>query len=105
MTSPIEHFSRVKFSWMDGSSLSCFVPFEVLRVMMTLVTILLPEARSSRYSVFSSVISPSHTSLVSLIFMPIERLKFSIKTSVFFTSEEKTYDATMGQKGTLGPSS
>ena len=90
---------------MEGSSLSCFVPFEVLRVMMTLVTILLPEARSSRYSVFNYVISPSHTSFVSLILMPIERLKFSISTSVFFTSEENTYEATMGQKGTLGPSS
>jgi hypothetical protein len=38
-----------------------------------------------------------------LIFIPIERLKFYINTSVFFTYEEKTSDATIGQKGTLGP--
>eukprot|EP00900_Chrysochromulina_parva_P022550 jgi/Chrpa1/4929/Chrysochromulina_OHIO_Genome00015640-RA len=36
---------------------------------------------------------------------PIERRKFSISTSVFFTSDEKTSEPTMGQKGTLGPSS
>lgn len=72
---------------------------------MTLMTILFPEARSSRSSVFSSVIYPYQTSLVSLILMPIDLLKFSINTSVFFTSDEKTSDATMGQKGTFGPSS
>lgn len=36
---------------------------------------------------------------------PIARLKFSINTSVFLTSELNTSDPTMGQKGTLGPSS
>ena len=90
---------------MEGSSLSCLVPLEVLRVIMTLMTILLPEARSSLSSVFSSVISPYHTYFVYLIFMPIDLLKFSISTSVFFTSEEKTSEATIGQNGTFGPSS
>jgi len=89
---------------MEGSSFSCFVPLDVFRVIMTLVTILFPEAKSSRSSVFSSVIYPSHTSFVSLILMPIDLLKFSIRTSVFLTSEENTSEATIGQKGTLGPS-
>ena len=31
-------------------------------------------------------------------------LKFYIKTSVFLTSDENTSEATIGQKGTLGPS-
>lgn len=88
---------------MDGSNLSCFVPLDVFRVIITLVTILFPEARSSLSSVFSYVIYPSHTSFVSFIFIPIDLLKFYINTSVFLTSEEKTYDATIGQKGTLGP--
>ena len=104
MTSPIEHFSLVKFSWIDGSNLSCFVPFDVFKVIMTLVTILFPEERSSLSSVLSSVISPSQTYLVYLILIPMDLLKFSIKTSVFLTSEEKTSEATMGQNGTLGPS-
>lgn len=104
MTSPIEHFSLVKFSWMEGSSLSCLVPFDVFRVIMTLVTILFPEAKSSLSSVFNYVISPSHTSLVSFIFIPIDLRKFYISTSVFFTYEENTSDATIGQKGTFGPS-
>lgn len=98
MTSPIEHFSLVKFSWMDGSNLSCFVPFDVFRVIMTLVTILFPEERSSLSSVLSSVISPSQTYLVYLILIPMDLLKFSIKTSVFLTSEEKTSEATMGKR-------
>ena len=72
---------------------------------MTEVTILLPEDKSSRSSVFNSVISPYHTYLVYFIFIPIDLLKFYIKTSVFLTSEEKTSEATMGQKGTLGPNS
>ena len=72
---------------------------------MTLVTILFPEARSSLSYVFSSVISPSQTYFVSLILIPIDRRKFSIRTSVFFIYEENTSDATIGQKGTLGPSS
>ena len=93
----------MRFSWIEGSSFSCLVPFDVLRVMMTLVTILLPEARSSLSSVLSSVIYPSQTSLVYLILIPIDLLKFSINTSVFLTSDEKTSEATMGQKGTLGP--
>jgi len=88
---------------MEGSSLSCLVPLEVLRVMITLVTILFPEARSSLSSVFSSVISPSQTSLVYLILIPIDLLKCSIRTSVFLTSEENTSEATIGQNGTLGP--
>ena len=83
--------------------MSCLVPFEVLRVIMTLVTILLPEDRSSRSSVLSYVTSPSQTYFVYFIFIPIDRLKFYISTSVFFTYEENTSDATIGQKGTLGP--
>lgn len=90
---------------MDGSNFSCLVPFDVFSVIMTDVMILFPVDRSSRSSVFSSEIYPSHTSLVSFIFNPIERRKFSISTSVFFTSEEKTSEATIGQKGTFGPSS
>lgn len=74
-------------------------------MMITLVTILFPDAKSSRSYVLSSVISPYHTSLVYLIFIPIDLLKFYINTSVFLTSEENTSEATMGQKGTLGPSS
>ncbi len=105
MTSPIEHFYRVRFSWIDGSNLSCLVPLDVFRVMMTLVTILLPDVKSSRYSVFNSVISPSQTYFVSFILRPIDLRKCSIKTSVFLTYEEKTSDATIGQKGTFGPSS
>ena len=31
---------------------------------------------------------------------PMARLKFSISTSVFFTSDEYTSEPTMGQKGT-----
>lgn len=81
------------------------MPLEVFNVIITLVTILLPELRSSFYSVLSSEISPSQTYLVSLILSPIDLLKFSIRTSVFLTSEENTSDPTMGQKGTLGPSS
>lgn len=73
--------------------------------MITLVTILLPEVKSSRYYVFNYVISPYHTSLVYFIFNPIDLLKCYIKTSVFLTYDEKTYEATMGQNGTLGPSS
>jgi hypothetical protein len=88
---------------MEGSSLSCLVPFDVLRVIITLVTIFLPEAKSSLSYVFNSVISPSQTYLVSFIFIPIDLRKFSISTSVFFTSEENTSEATIGQKGTLGP--
>ncbi len=72
---------------------------------MTLVTILLPEDKSSFYSVFKSDIYPSQTYFVYFIFNPIDLLKFYIKTSVFFTYEENTYDPTIGQKGTLGPSS
>lgn len=70
---------------------------------MTLVIILLPDVRSSRYYVFSSVIYPYQTYFVYFIFRPIDRRKCSIKTYVFFTYEEKTYDATIGQNGTLGP--
>lgn len=71
---------------------------------MTLVTILFPDAKSSFYSVLSSEIYPSQTSLVYLILRPIALLKFYIRTSVFLTSDEKTSDPTIGQKGTLGPS-
>jgi len=73
--------------------------------MITLVTILFPEARSSLSSVLSSVIYPSQTYFVYFILIPIDLLKFYINTSVFLTSEEKTYEATIGQNGTLGPSS
>ena len=104
MTSPIEHFYLVKFSWIDGSSLSCFVPFDVLRVMITLVTILFPDVKSSRYYVFNSVISPYQTYFVYLIFKPIDLRKCYIRTSVFLTYDEKTYEATIGQNGTFGPS-
>ena len=72
--------------------------------MITLVTILFPEARSSFYSVFSSDIYPSQTSFVSFIFSPIDLLKFSINTYVFLTSDENTSDPTIGQNGTFGPS-
>ncbi len=51
------------------------------------------------------MISPSQTYLVYLILIPIDLLKFYIKTSVFLTYEENTSDATIGQKGTLGPNS
>lgn len=74
-------------------------------MIITLVIILLPEVKSSFYSVFKSDISPSQTYLVYLIFRPIDLLKFSINTSVFLTSEEKTYEPTMGQNGTFGPNS
>lgn len=33
----------------------------------------------------------------------MDLLKCYIKTYVFFTSDENTYDATIGQNGTLGP--
>lgn len=92
------------FSWMEGSSLSCLVPFEVFKVMITLVTILFPVAKSSFSYVFNSEIYPSQTYLVSLIFNPIDLLKFYINTSVFLTSDENTYEPTIGQNGTLGPS-
>jgi hypothetical protein len=64
---------------------------------------LFPEAKSSLSSVFSYVIYPSQTYCVSFILIPIDLLKFYIRTSVFFTSDENTSDATIGQKGTLGP--
>jgi len=70
---------------MEGSNLSCLVPLDVFKVIMTLVTILFPEDKSSRSSVLSYVTYPSHTYFVYLIFIPIERLKFYINTSVFFT--------------------
>jgi hypothetical protein len=65
---------------------------------MTLVTILFPDVKSSRYYVFNSVIYPYQTYFVYFIFKPIDLLKCSIKTSVFFTSDENTSDATIGQK-------
>ena len=40
-----------------------------------------------------------------MIHIPIDLLKFSYKISVFFTSEEYTSDATIGQNGTLTPNS
>jgi hypothetical protein len=42
---------------------------------------------------------------VPLIRSPIARRKFSISTSVFFTSAEYTSDPTIGQNGTFDPSS
>ena len=88
---------------MEGSNLSCFVPLDVFNVMITLVTILLPDDKSSFYYVFNSDISPYQTYFVYLILSPIDRRKFYINTSVFFTSEENTSDPTIGQNGTLGP--
>jgi hypothetical protein len=41
---------------MEGSSLSCLVPLEVFNVIITDVTILFPDVRSSLYYVFISVI-------------------------------------------------
>lgn len=89
---------------MEGSSLSCLVPLEVLSVMITEVTILFPEVRSSLYYVFIQVIQPYQTYFVYFIFKPIDLRKFYIKTYVFFTYEENTYEATIGQNGTFGPS-
>ena len=63
-----------------------------------------PDERSSRYYVFNYVIYPYHTYFVYFIFKPIERRKFYIRTYVFFTYDEKTYEATIGQNGTFGPS-
>lgn len=105
MTSPIEHFSLVKFSWIEGSSLSCLVPLDVFKVMMTDVTILFPVVKSSLYYVFISVIYPYQTYFVYFIFRPIDLRKCYIKTYVFFTYDENTYEATIGQNGTFGPSS
>lgn len=51
-------------------------------------------------SAFNSITSPSYTSLVSLIRSPMDLRKFSISTSVFFTSLEYTSLATRGVKGT-----
>ena len=65
----------------------------------------LPPMGFSVSTGLSSVTSPSYTSLVSLIRSPMARLKFSINTSVFFISDEYTSLPTMGQKGTLLPSS
>src|SRR3954454_6589299 len=64
-----------------------------------------PPSGFSVSSGVSSVTSPSYTSLVSLMRRPMARRKFSINTSVFLISEEYTSLPTMGQKGTLGPSS
>jgi hypothetical protein len=90
---------------MEGSNLSCLVPLDVFNVIITLVTILFPDDKSSLYSVLSYVTSPYHTYFVYFIFIPIERLKFYIKTSVFFTYDENTSEATIGQNGTFGPNS
>lgn len=79
------------------------MPFDVFKVMITLVTILFPEAKSSLSSVLSSLIYPYQTSFVSFILIPIALLKFYMRTSVFLTSEENTSEATIGQKGTFGP--
>lgn len=88
---------------MDGSSLSCLVPFDVFKVIITLVTILFPLVRSSLSYVFSYVIYPYHTYFVYLIFKPIDLRKFYINTYVFLTYDENTSEATIGQKGTFGP--
>jgi len=47
-----------------------------------------PPEGSSFSSGVISVTSPSQTSFVSLIQIPIDHQKFSIKISVFLTSEE-----------------
>lgn len=80
------------------------VPFEVLSVIITLVTILFPDVKSSLYYVFNYVIYPYQTYFVYFILRPIDLLKFYIKTYVFFTYDENTYEATIGQNGTFGPS-
>ncbi len=71
---------------------------------MTLVTILFPDVKSSLYYVFNYVIYPYQTYFVYFILRPIDLLKFYIKTYVFFTYDENTYEATIGQNGTFGPS-
>ncbi len=64
-----------------------------------------PPSGFSVSSGVSSMTSPSYTSLFSLIRRPIALLKFSMRISTFFTSDEYTSEPTMGTKGTFGPSS
>ena len=94
------------FSYTEGSSLSCFEPLVVLREMTTpSTTFPYPPDGSSFSSGVISVTSPSQTSFVSLILIPIALQKFSISTSVFFTSLENTSEPIIGQNGTCGPNS
>ena len=91
---------------MVGSSFSCFVPLAVFRPMTTCeMTLPYPPPADSVSSGVSSVTSPSYTSLFSLIRNPMARRKFSIRISVFFTSELYTSEPTIGQNGTFEPSS
>lgn len=91
---------------MEGSSFNGFWPFVVFRVIITFITTLdCPPWGSSCSSGFNSTTSPSQTSFVSLILNPMALRKFSIKISVFLTSDENTSDPTIGQNGTFGPSS
>ncbi len=64
-----------------------------------------PPSGFSVSSGVSSMTSPSYTSLFSLIRRPIALLKFSIRISTFFTSDEYTSEPTIGTNGTFGPSS
>lgn len=91
---------------MLGSSLNCLVPLTVFNPTITCEMVLpYPLSGFSVSAGVNSVTSPSYTSLVSLIRKPIARLKPPLRTSVFFTSPLNTSDPTMGQKGTLLPSS
>ena len=60
-----------------------------------------PEVLSVSSGV-SSVTSPSYTSLFSLMRSPMARRKFSIRISVFLTSEEYTSLPDHGAEGYLG---
>uniref|UniRef100_A0A8W7PQA4 Uncharacterized protein n=1 Tax=Anopheles coluzzii TaxID=1518534 RepID=A0A8W7PQA4_ANOCL len=91
---------------MLGSSLSCLVPLAVFSPITTLLIVLpYPPIGFSVSTGVSSVTSPSYTSFVSRMRSPIERRKFSISTSVFLISLLNTSEPTIGQNGTLLPSS
>jgi len=106
MTSPMLTPSFVSPSCIDGSSFSVLLPFVDLSVMTTWeMDRPYPPSGSSVSSTVSSVTSPSYTSFDSRMRRPMARRKCSISISVFFTSELKTSDPTMGQNGTFGPSS
>jgi len=89
------------FSYTDGSSLNYFEPLVVFKEITTPSTIFpYPPEGSSFSSGVISVTSPSQTSFVSFIQIPIDLQKFSIKISVLHTSLEYTSDPIIGQKGT-----
>lgn len=90
---------------MAASNFSCFEPFCDLSVTMTCeIDLPYPPSGLFVYYARSSVTSPSYTYLFSLMRRPMARLKFSISTSVFFTSALYTSLPTIGQNGTLEPS-